>query len=71
VAGKSKDQKEAAVITPAESPSIAPMVRPSDSEKKKTSAAPAAVIAHMKSEAEKAAATGETDEKISSIKSPL
>ena len=57
-AGESRDQKLAAIITPAANPSIASRTFLSSSLKKITRAAPAAVMNHVKRPAIRACCTG-------------
>ena len=69
-AGRRSDQNDAAVITPAAMPSIHGIIYLFVLPKKKTVAAPAAVIAHIKSEAESACHTGASEQNHSIIISP-
>jgi hypothetical protein len=66
-AGISRDQKDAAVITPAESPSIQSITHLFGLLKRKTAAAPAAVITHIKREAASACHTGASEQNKSNI----
>ena len=71
IAGFNKDQKEAAIITPAENPSKQSIIFLFTFLKKKTTEAPNIVTNQVKIVAKSACITGDKHRKKSIIKSPI